>query len=443
MNRIRRLSFIFVILSLLFSLVSCGAMGGSMSSADGGGYTGGAFAPSKESAGASGDSYAPSESEPDGDAPGEDGGDTKLPSGMMTAGAWVDNDNYEMWLDLFAQGAEGSDHGKFYNYTDEDGSWGFNSRNRITVSVTSGSSAVAGATVTARDDSGKAVFAAVTNASGVAYLFTDAASGTVSVTSGDGVAEVAFTLESRELSVDLATSAEKPNVVEIMLVVDVTGSMGDEIRYLKAELADVINRISDSDENTVISLSLLFYRDNGDAKKFDYYDFQNVTSEQGMTAQQSALDSQKALGGGDYPEAVDEALELAVGKQWSTGATTKIIFFVLDAPPHNGEKYAETFVNATNTAAETGIRICPIICSGASGLTEYLMREAAIYTGGTFIYVTDDSGIGDEHHDPDIPNVTVELLGSLMVRVVKGYHTGIFEEPIYWLDDPCLTVSES
>ena len=71
------------------------------------------------------------------------------------------------------------------------------------------------------------------------------------------------------------------------------------------------------------------------------------------------------------------------------------------------------------------------------------MREAAIYTGGTFIYVTDDSGIGGEHHDPDIPNVTVELLGSLMVRVVKGYHTGSFDDPVYWLDDPCLTVSES
>ena len=184
-------------------------------------------------------------------------------------------------------------------------------------------------------------------------------------------------------------------------------------------------------------------RENGDARKFDYYDFQNVTTENGMTAQQTALNSQNALGGGDYPEAVDEALELAVGKQWSTGATTKIIFFVLDAPPHTGDEYAQRFVNATKSAAEKGIRICPILCSGASELTEYLMREAAIYTGGTFIYVTDDSGIGGEHHDPDIPNVTVELLGSLMVRVVKGYHTGVFEEPIYWLDDPCLTVSES
>ena len=116
----------------------------------------------------------------------------------------------------------------------------------------------------------------------------------------------------------------------------------------------------------------------------------------------------------------------------------KIIFHLLDAPAHEGEKYATKLVNATKTAAEKGIRLCPIICSGAAESTEYTMREAAIYTGGTFIFVTDDSGIGNSHHDPDLPNVTVELLNSLMVRLVNGYHTGDFEDPIYWKQDPNL-----
>ena len=154
--------------------------------------------------------------------------------------------------------------------------------------------------------------------------------------------------------------------------------------------------------------------------------------------QQAALDKQYATGGGDYPEAVDEALDLAVSKQWSTGATTKIIFQVLDAPAHSGDKYAEKLVSATKTAAEKGIRLCPIICSGAELEVEYTMREAAIYTGGTFVFVTDDSGIGNSHHDPDLPNATVELLNSLMVRLVNGYHTGNFEAPVYWKDDPNL-----
>ena len=83
-------------------------------------------------------------------------------------------------------------------------------------------------------------------------------------------------------------------------------------------------------------------------------------------------------------------------------------------------------------AAEKGIRVCPVLCSGADYLTEYVMRQAAIYTGGTFVFVTDDSGIGNSHHDPNLPNVTVEALNSLMVRLINGYHSGEFAEPIDW-----------
>jgi hypothetical protein len=60
------------------------------------------------------------------------------------------------------------------------------------------------------------------------------------------------------------------------------------------------------------------------------------------------------------------------------------------------------------------------------------MREAAVMTAGTFIFVTDDSGIGGAHHDPDIPNATVEALNSLLVRVINGYYTGTFADPVDW-----------
>ena len=449
MKRIRSIMFVFVILSMIFGMCSCaGAY-----DADDGGYGGGSYEggwsgdAAPEVGGDSGTGGVEGDMPDDstgGDEIPDDKGDStddvRLPAGMITAGAWVDNDNYEMWLDLFAQGAEeGAPNGKFYGYTTDRGSWGFNSLRRISVKVTSGDLAVAGATVTASDANGDPLFVGVTDAQGNAYLFTGAESGTVTVTSGDGRASTEFTADTRDLTLDLATSAEKLNVIEMMLVVDVTGSMGDEISFLKAELADVINRVCAADENTVVSLALLFYRDKTDNEMFAYYDFANVTTPGGMDAQQTALSSQRASGGGDYPEAVDEALELAVNKQWSDGATTKLIFFVLDAPPHSDDEGIERFNSATKTAAEKGIRICPILCSGAAGLTEYVMREAAIHTNGTFIFVTDDSGIGGSHHDPALPNVTVELLNSLMVRVTLGYHTGEFDEPIYWKEDVSST----
>ena len=73
-----------------------------------------------------------------------------------------------------------------------------------------------------------------------------------------------------------------------------------------------------------------------------------------------------------------------------------------------------------------------MLASGASLETEYISRQAAIRTGGTFVFITDDSGIGGEHHDPELPNVTVEALNSLMVRLVNGYYTGEFADPVDW-----------
>ena len=450
MKKYSRIAFTFVIVSMLMSLVSCAAFGGAMNGAMGdsmggsygdGGY-GGALGPSGPSSdkGYGDDSMAEApESDgsegPLGERPPEEE-NVYLPSGMITAGAWNDNDNYADWLNLFSQGEESN--GKFFNYTVPGNSWGYNSLKRIKVNVTCGEAAVVGASVVATDEQGKTLFSAVSDAQGNAYLFTDAESGKITVTSGDGTAEATFDKDNRELTVNLDKCDTKREVIEIMLVVDVTGSMGDEIGFLKAELADVINKISANNIGATIKLAMLFYRDTDDSVPFDYYDFTDVTTEAGLKSQQAALDNQWASGGGDYPEAVDEALEMAVSKQWSTGATTKIIFHVLDAPAHDGNKYATKLVNATKTAAEKGIRICPIICSGAADVTEYTMREAAIYTGGTFVFVTDDSGIGGSHHDPGLPNATIELLNSLMVRLVNGYHTGDFAAPIYWKQDPNL-----
>lgn len=434
MKKIIRIMSLLIALIMAFSVVAC-----STSDAAYDGYMGGISA----------GGVTPDSSTEKGEDKGE-GSETdetsnnqnvRLPAGMITAGAWVDNDNYQLWLDLFEQSSDenGKDiFGKFNSFLEEKNSWGFNSLNRVKVTVKCGDEAVAGATVIAQDSEGNALFSAVSDAQGNAYLFVSENEGSIVVTSGEGSATAEFTKDERELEIMLEQKGDKLNVIEIMFVVDVTGSMGDEISFLKAELDDIIRRISANDTNTAIKLAFLFYRDLTDNVPFAEYGFCDATDFSDMQAMLAILNEQGAKGGGDNPEAVDEALKRAVNAQWSTGNTTKIIFHVLDAPAHSGEKYRKKFNEAVNTAAEKGIRICPVICSGADTLTEYTMREAAIYTGGTFIFVTDDSGIGNAHHDPELPNVTVELLNSMIVRLVKGYHTGTFEDPIYWKQDPNL-----
>ena len=417
-------ALLLVICMLLLS--SC-----SMVKSDGGGFHGGYGSAPEMGA----EDFSDATDTDDG-APDAEGQKVTLPAGMITAAAWNDNKYYNDWLALFAQGEEAN--AKFYQYTLTNHSWGYNSLNRVEAIVTNADGAVAGAEVVAYDEQGNASFSAVTDAQGRAYLFPQAKSGNITVKNGDETVSASFSEDNRCVELQLSEAENKLNVIEIMFVVDVTGSMGDELEFLKAEVADVINRIAANDSETVIKLAMLFYRDTDDDVPFDYYDFTTVTTPSGLAAQQEALDKQRASGGGDYPEAVDDALSIAVGKQWSTGATTKIIFHVLDAPAHGNAANKQKLAAATEKAAELGIRICPIICSGSDIEVEYTMREVAIYTGGTFIFVTDDSGIGNSHHDPDLPNATVELLNSLMVRLVKGYHTGEFEEPVYWKQDPNL-----
>jgi len=419
----------FFALCYLFAVSACGAGYGDK----GGGY------------GAYGDAAAGGETGSD-DATDDDiiddsGTDSEKedvvqkPAGLITAGAWNDNDNYQDWLDLFMQAEEEKGKaGKFFEYSKGEKAWGFNSCQRVKVTVKQGGKVVAGAKVYLKDALNNVVFEAVADANGVAYLFSDLERGKIEAFGGNAAAAVDFTSENKDVTVDIGALAyaEKKNIIELMFVVDVTGSMGDELGFLNNEIADVVNQVALADSETQINLALLFYRDYSDKEDFVYYDFVDVTTEEGLEIQQKAIAAQNASGGGDYPEAVEDALSQAVSKQWSNGATTKILFQILDAPPHSGEINRRNFNAAVMEATKKGIRICPVLCSGAEILTEYVMRQAAIYTGGTFVFVTDDSGIGNPHHDPQLPNVTVEALNSLMVRLINGYHSGEFAEPIDW-----------
>lgn len=412
----------FKLAVLLFSIISLMVLS-SCSASDKGAY--GGYGGYPEGGYVTGDG-APME----GENPTNGNKPAPKPAGLITASAWNDNDNYSDWQSLFYLGQTPSENGKLANYLNGN-DWGLNSLNRVKVSVLSGDKPISGAKVGAVSN-GVVEFRGVTDAKGVAYLFPSSTSGEIVVESGDYTSNARFDEQTKDVQITLNGADYKRNVIELMLVVDVTGSMGDELEFLKAEISDVVRRIALSDDQTDIRLAMLFYRDHTDKEVFKYYDFISVCDEQAMAVQQSNIKSQIASGGGDWPEAVDEALEIAVSKNWSDTPTTKLIFHVLDAPPHTNQTAINRYSASVKKASEKGIRINPIIASGADELVEYLVRQTAVYTGGTFIFITDDSGIGNDHYEPNLPATTVECLNSLMVRIVKGYHTGDFGEAIDW-----------
>ena len=76
------------------------------------------------------------------------------------------------------------------------------------------------------------------------------------------------------------------------------------------------------------------------------------------------------------------------------------------------------------TAAENGIKLIPITASGIDRETEYLMKQLAMMTNGSYVFLTDDSGIGESHLTHAIPDYDVEKLNELLIRLISGYATG-------------------
>lgn len=208
-----------------------------------------------------------------------------------------------------------------------------------------------------------------------------------------------------------------PDQLDIALVIDATGSMGDELEYLKVEIRDIAEAIEHHFPGVDQRFALVVYRDDGDQYVTKTFDF---TGNLGNF--QRDLGSQSAGGGGDYPEAMDAAMEATAKLSWRKGDTARVTFLVADAPPHAND-FDDTF-EAVDELRELGVTVYPVASSGVAGEAEFAMRTAAMLTGGQYLFLTDDSGVGNPHAEPHIPCYTVEQLAPLMVRAVRSELSG-------------------
>ena len=207
--------------------------------------------------------------------------------------------------------------------------------------------------------------------------------------------------------------------VDVAFVVDATGSMQDELDFLTAEMNDIIFRSKSISDQLNFRFANVFYRDIGSDEEYATrsMDFSRV-----LSASVNFISDQKADGGGDVPEAVDLALDSAINHlSWSAEARARIIFLILDAGPHITPEVQQKIQVLTKQAAGKGIRIVPITASGTGKATEYLMRTLALGTNGTYTFLTNHSGVGDDHMEPTTDHYDVESLNDLLVRVLKSY----------------------
>ena len=221
----------------------------------------------------------------------------------------------------------------------------------------------------------------------------------------------------------LQAEAAPHSQLDVSLVVDTTGSMGDEFSFLQTEFLALSSTIEASYPNAEQRWSLVVYKDNGDEYVTRWFDFRDDLQDF-----RTHLAAQSAGGGGDFPEAPDAALAIMNQLAWRTGdATARLAFWLADAPHH--DERAASMTAAIAGAQAAGIHIYPVASSGINDFTELAMRSAAQLTGGRYVFLTDDSGVGGAHKEPSIPCYFVTTLSDAIVRMVDIEMSGVYHEP--------------
>jgi hypothetical protein len=175
--------------------------------------------------------------------------------------------------------------------------------------------------------------------------------------------------------------------VEVVFVLDTTGSMGGLIQGAKEKIWSIAKHIASAKPTPEVTIGLVAYRDVGDAY---------VTKKYALSADMDSVYEHlmgfRAEGGGDTPEHVSKGLYDAVyNMQWSEGAM-KMIFLVGDAPPHVDYHDGFDYAKILKEASRREIRVHSVRCGNDPETARY-WTEIAKLGHGTFATIAGDGGV--------------------------------------------------
>lgn len=336
--------------------------------------------------------------------------DGPIDSGPPRAGSIDDNDSFSDYLAYLDRIAELGIGIRTIDVGDQ---------HRVVVTGSNGAP-VAGAAVEVRQG-GAAIGTVRTGADGVALIHPG------SMPERDATAELTYAVEGLEGVLDapsVEVALERPGgadgviALDVLFLIDATGSMGDEIDRLKTTVDEVARRAANLDTPVDLRFGLTVYRDEGDAYVTRTFDF---TAD--VASFQAALVDVTADGGGDYPEALDEALADALAKpEWRNPDTTiQLVFLLADAPPQVDRQVEQPYDVSLRIAAERGIRIYPIASSDSDDQAEYVFRQLAQFTGSRFVFLSYGVGGAAVGESSDIASTDYEELPleDLLVRLIS------------------------
>jgi Mg-chelatase subunit ChlD len=221
--------------------------------------------------------------------------------------------------------------------------------------------------------------------------------------------------DSRDIHVRVpGVSAPGPTALDVVFLVDVTGSMSDELVYVREEVVGIVDRVRQAMPQVSVRVGATLYRDRGDEVRL-----LQVPLTASAEAFAASLRHVDAEGGGDYPEDLNAGLGAALRtQQWREGGAARVLVLIADAPPQRYPDAAYTYREGMAEASARGIRILPVAASGADRTVELLFRSMGAFTGTPYVYLTDDSGVGGAHLEADTDRIAVEMFSDLLTRLL-------------------------
>ncbi len=303
---------------------------------------------------------------------------------------------------------------------------------------------VAGATIRLYSDNNNAPISSVTGHNGVVYFYPTLdhitnASLQIEVSYLGKTAKIQNKIQWQDLRqrddnvmIELVYPEaidQQPTVLDVMWVIDTTGKMEDELRYLNLEWHEIMASVQQWYPELKVRYGLRLYRDEGDA--YVVRDFPFTSS---LTQFLAILSDQKAAGGGDYPEAMVQALDSGLSANWSAEQTTvKLLFLITDAPPHEADLPA--LLPQINRARQNGIHVHTIAASGTDDNTAYILRSIAALTQGRYIFLSDSFWGQTLQSEAGVLCYQVSALKNVLQRVliseIQGQRQEAYNLEIY------------
>lgn len=182
--------------------------------------------------------------------------------------------------------------------------------------------------------------------------------------------------------------APTPRAVDVSVVVDTTGSMSSAISNVRANLAEIRDRLAST--STDFRLALSEFKDAGDV----YQSRHDVDLTADATSFSDAVSTLSASGGGDLPESVFAGIHQGLGVTWRADSA-HVVLVIGDAPPKDPEPvtgYTSSGILAESQRMRAPIYALPICCDSDA---DAAFSSLATGSGGQTLRAASGAGVAD------------------------------------------------